>query len=266
MSYIVNPSPYWCADPRIPDRAADAIRRILHDPQDTADAKRTVHAMPCSPLPVASPDAYGQERRRLLSCMLLPFPWLPADMWMRRPGEPLAAWQTRLLIGMDVLGLIGADGNGDAEYKPVDGIPDDSDTVSTTIAAFDGDGESPLFDAIRDRMLDRAKQAWPDGYPLAMLMDTSRTLAALSMIASPVLAAHNAVQYAADGHADEAVELLKATRDAYGPLFDPESMTPDGVRAWRDANLGRVDRLADMLTGTGLETRENMDTVMEALR
>lgn len=266
MSYIGNPSPYWCADPRIPDRAADAIRRILHDPQDTADAKRTVHAMPCSPLPVACPDAYGQERRRLLSCMLLPFPWLPADMWMRRPGEPRAAWQTRLLVGMDVLGLIGTDGNGDAEYRPVDGIPDDSDTVSATIAAFDGDGESPLFDAIRDRMLDRAKQAWPDGYPLAMLMDTSRTLAALSMIASPVLAAHNAVQYAANGHAAEAVELLKATRDAYGPLFDPESMTPDGVRAWRDANLNKVERLADMLTGTGLETRENMDTVMEALR
>ena len=86
------------------------------------------------------------------------------------------------------------------------------------------------------------------------------------MIASPVLAAHNAVQYAADGHADEAVELLKATRDTYGPLFDPESMTPDGVRAWRDANLNKVERLADMLTGTGLETRENMDTVMEALR
>lgn len=266
MSYIVNPGPYWCADPRIPARTADAIRRVLHDPRDAEDAERTVYAMPCSPLPVASPDAYGQERRRLLGCMLLPFPWLPADMWMRRPGEPLAAWQTRLLIGMDVLGLIGADGNGDAEYRPVDGVGDDPETVTGIITAFDGDGESPLFDEIRGRMLDRAKQAWPDGYPLAMLMDTSRTLAVLSMIASPVLAAHNAVQYAADGHAAEAVELLKATRDAYGPLFDPESMTPDGVRAWRDANLGHVRRLADMLVNTGLETRENMDTVMEALQ
>lgn len=263
MSYIANPSPYWCTDPRIPERAAGMIRDLI----DGGDGEHPhVYAMPASPLPVASPWAYGQERHRRLTCMLLPFPWLPADMWMRRPGEPLAAWQTRLLIGMDVLGLIGDDGNGDAAYEPIDGIPDDGERVTAMITAFDGDGRSEEADGIRGRILDKAKQAWPDGYPLAMLMDTARDIAALGMIASPVLAAHNAIQYAADGRTAEAVDLLKTVRDAYGPLFDPKDMTPDGVRVWRDANLDRVDRLMDALTAAGLETRENADSVREALR
>lgn len=262
MSYIGNPSPYWCTDPRIPNQTAGMIRDMIGN---TPDEPKHVHAMPCSPLPVASPWAYGQERRRLLSCMLLPFPWLPADMWLRRPGEPLAAWQTRLLIGMDVLDLIGTDNNGDAEYKPVDGIPDDSETVSAMIAAFDGDGSSILFDEIRDNMLEKAKQAWPDGYPLAMLMDTSREIAIRSMIASPVMCAHNAVTLASDGHAGEAVELIKATGKTYGALFDPENMTPDGVSAWVKANTGRVDALATLLVDAGLESRENMGMITEAL-
>lgn len=264
MSYIGNPSPYWCADPRMPDRAAGEIRDLIGN---TPDEPPHVHAMPCSPMPVACPCAYGQERHRKLGCMLLPFPWLPADMWMRRPGEPLAGWQTRVLIGMDALGLIDSTEQGRIVYTPMEGIPDDPDVVSAMLASFDGDGTSREADAIRDRMLDKAKQAWPDGYPLAMLMDTSRTIAALGMIASPVLAAHNAVQYAADGQAGEAVELLKATRDAYGPaLFDPESMTPDGVRAWRDRNLSKVERLLDALVGAGLEPAEGKREIMEALR
>lgn len=116
------------------------------------------------PLPVISPDAFGQEQPgRTADLMLLPFAYLPTKLWQRLPFESAPVYQTRLLAGMSTLGLISSEQPHFISPFALAGC--DEPTVARQVELlewFDRGraGSCDVFQAIADR----AHACWPGGY------------------------------------------------------------------------------------------------------
>lgn len=266
MDTLNDISPYWLGDPTVAD---DALALVAGMTLGEGEADRgLVYTLPSCPIPVVTPTGAGSERTRLAGLFTLPYPYLPATIWMRRPGEPMGAYQMRLVVALDALRLIQRGGDGHVWFTPLEDAPKDEAQVLEYANRFDGVGESAGFDRMRDMVRGRAREAWPHGYPVADHLILGRRLAQVGMLGSVVLAAQRAVAYGREGDelAAHAVLMLKRMRAQYGPLFDPEGMDPAQVAKWvlehADDALAMLRELADL----GLESPDTVKAAEGVLK
>lgn len=263
MDTILDNSPYRCGDPTL---ARTNLEQLAHAcwGEETRPDPALVACLPCTPIPVITPAGAANDRQRGGILFTTPFPYLPAEIWMRRPGEHAGGYQMRLLLALDALDLYATDDDG-IWYADNLALPDSADAIRSIAAAFDGLARNDAFDAIRDDYARRAAGAWPDGYPADGEIANSRQLAALCMRGSAVLAGQRALALAAEPDADarrHSIEILKAAKTEYGPLF-ADDMTPDGIRTWVNSNRTAAFDMLDQLAAAGLEAKATADAARE---
>lgn len=251
MDTLFDVSPYWLSDPTVADANLLVLCRGLFgvDSVDPAVA----FTLPCCQVPVVMPAGAAPERARGDALWSLPFPYLPADVWMRRPGEHAGAYQMRLLVALDALGFLESDEDG-VWFKDLEWAPKDERTAASYRLAFDGVSDDPAFTEACEHVKGLAAGVWSDGYPYGEQAGFARALAALSLDGSAVLAAQRALALASNGGDDmkHAMEILKRAKTVYGDGFASE-LTPDGVRTWLRGNVQRAIRMVDELARAGLE-------------
>ena len=76
---------------------------------ETAPNPSLVAVTPSASVPVPDYSAYGEEHDRSLALYQLPYPYLPPVAWGRQLGEPMAVYQTRVLIELAMLDLLSVD-------------------------------------------------------------------------------------------------------------------------------------------------------------
>jgi hypothetical protein len=264
MDILFDISPYWAGDVLASDAAAKDLASVsIGDGPIDGSA---LSSLPCSPLAVLTPLAAAPERpERRYGILLTPFPYLPDEVWMRRPGEGLPGYHMRILIALDALGLIEADERDMPRLAAIDGAPEDTASAQAMLAAFDRRGDDGRFDAIRERIAQSARAAWPEGYPADAEMVNGQLIASLSMTGSAVVAAQRAVALGAVGPegAAQAVALLKRIQESYGPLFDPEAMDPPHIAQWVIANKGRAIDMLSQLADAGFESQSTVDAARQ---
>lgn len=262
---LADISPYWLGDPLVADALGEHTAAMTVGGAPGRDPA-LVAALPGTPIPVPAPEAYGSERARSAACFDLPFPYLPADVWMRRPAEPLGVWQYRVVHALDLTGLL-ARGRDDMPVPaPVEGAPNgDTAKAERFRSAWDGGPADPDLNAITDRTAKAVAAVWPDGYPVGEEISLAVDLMRLSLSGSAVIAAQRALAFGERDAEDRAyaVRMLARMKEVYGPLFDPKSMEPAAVADWVKANGERAVDLVTQLADTGLEAADTADRARE---
>ncbi|MBT1161774.1 hypothetical protein [Bifidobacterium sp. SO1] len=258
MMIIPDTSPYMLSDPTVMRANRSTIAHALDCPEDAP----WLHALPMLPLPVIEPMGAYAETDRTLALFLLPYPYLPDDIWMRRPHEPYGAYMLRITIAMDALGLLDAT-DGGVWFRPVDDAPATADEANAYAAAHDGIADDSRYRGIRDRLEARMDGIWPAGYPIDEQMGFSRTLIGPLMAGCAVLAAQRALALLASDDPDlktRSLPVLKAAQEEYGPLFS-DAHDPNGVRQWMLANRDKAILMGRMLADAGLEADDLADVI-----
>lgn len=132
------------------------------------------------PLPVLSPDAFGQEQpARTPTLMRLPFAYLPASVWVRLPFESAPVYQTRLLIALLRLGLVSEDNDNEGEgprfVSPfaAAGVKEPAGQARSQLLDWFDHGRTEPND-VAQSVRDRAKACWPGGYNPVTQSDFAR--------------------------------------------------------------------------------------------
>lgn len=262
MDILTNLSPYWCADPTTGPANLTALGQAIWE-TPTPDAA-LIMTLPCCQIPVISPAGAAPDRRRTGVLWQLPFPYLPADIWMRRPREHAASYQMRLLVAMDALGLISVDERGPWYANPPY-APDSEARAASYRLAFDGARPDPDFDRACEEVQSRASKVWPDGYPADNEIAFSRTLALVALRGSAVLTAQLALAVAGEpGGGEQAKEILSEAHRVYGNMFSP-SLDRPAVEQWYRDNKNVALDMIDQMVGAGIEPQESADAFRQVL-
>lgn len=261
METIAPLSPFWTGDP-----ATDLDEtRLLAKAVGGADPADPwlVYTTGAGRIPVVTPTALDPERPVTTAVWRTPWPYLPAEIWLRRPGEYAATYQCRMTISLAAMGLIAADG----EHAPwtADMGETDETTAAELLAGRLGTAQSKAWEERRDRIARLAAQTWPDGYPLDDLLAACTEMSAVTRAGSAVMSAHAALADQANGDPKHAVATLQATKRLYPDLFDPQGMDPRSVAVWVREHADQAAGMFDWLASAGLADPADVKTAREVL-
>lgn len=258
MDTLPDYSPYRLADPTVSRLNRTTIEQTLGVNEHTL----WLHSIPCMPLPVIEPMAAYMETPRTVGLFLLPFVYLPDEIWVRYPHESYGAYMMRIMIALDALGLLQVDEQG-VWFQPVEHAPQTVEQAASFAAAHDHTQSNSTYDQIRTNIQTIADQLWPGGYPLDEQLEFSTQLVNLSMQASPILAAQRALALltADDPKVKQhSLDVIKTAREDYGSLFT-EATTPNDVHEWMNTHKNIAINMIEQLITIGLEPESSRQTI-----
>lgn len=262
METIAPLSPFWTGDPATDLEETRVLARAVGG-ADPADPW-LIYTTGAGRIPVVTPTALDPERPATIAVWRTPWPYLPADIWMRRPGEYAASYQCRMTLTLAAMGLIEADGQH-APWTADMGEADEAAAQSLTAGRF-GTAQSEEWETRRDRIAQLAAQTWPDGYPIDDLLAACIEMSAVVRAGSAVMSAHAALTDQANGDPKRAVATLQAAKRLYPDLFDPQGMDPRSVAIWVREHADRATGMFEWLASAGLAGQEDAAAVKEVLQ
>ena len=262
MDTLTDISPYRLTDPTQAQAALTEIAGLCGVGEDDPH----LHMLPSSPLPVIEPGIMVPERPRTLGLLHLPHPYLPDEVRIRRPRERYGSYLTRINLALDELGLLEV-ADGHIRFAAIPGAPDTMEAGRAMLAALDGDADCDAWNTIRADIDRRAREAWPDGYPLPARLEQSARITAITMRGCAVLAAHHALALldAGGDAALHAPDTVAASVTLYGPLYCPDP-TPATLPAWVADHAGDAIGMMRSLNEAGLEPAGTVEAVEAMLR
>lgn len=261
---MICDTPFLLSDPRRAAAVRTGLSLTLYGRDSVDDA--LIVATPWMSLPAVSVGATALEKQPGYGLFTLSWPYLPADIWMRRPGETHGSYQTRLIIALLRLDQVdGLDDDAGLWYRHTSLMPTSDDDYRAYWMAFMGGDPSDKFEHARRDMLERAKQAWPDGYPIDDQLTAGRIIAGACRQASMTLSVMEALR-ALDAHdSANAVDLVKTASVWYGDGY-PQARDPHALRAWAHDRTDTILDACDLLESLGLDAGLHADRIREALR
>lgn len=229
---------------------------------ETAPNPSLVAVTPSASVPVPDYSAYGEEHDRSLALYQLPYPYLPPVAWGRQLGEPMAVYQTRVLIELAMLDLLSVD-PASRRLQAVAVV--DADTITSQgeqAAAWLGGGDWDTGDRLAKAFDARFAATFANGdgdqskVGLADLVPLSREIASRGEDASLAMMVRNIAVHAKAGEDVSGDVAVLSYWIPELPGMKPDDMLED----WR----GHADETREyigFLQDLGLQAEGSVETL-----
>ena len=244
--------PFVTLDPRTAKERADRLATLIGGDNPPSNI---VARTPWLGVPILTETAGWADHDRKMWLFDRPETWLPDEIRRHGRGETPGAYALRVGYAMLVMDLM--DVGEDNEWHGVR-MNVDMGRVDALSDWHDLGEPDAMCDRIAVDVRQRAEHAFDGAYDRKFWLDWARGMETSIMLGTPVLAAATVIDLSRDGGGDDALPLLQTLPYAWGDMFTPDSLTPDGVDMWVERNRDRATVMIHRLVANGLEQAETL--------